>query len=98
MKIHEETPLERAQAKRRRIEQELAKSPDFHLYRITKSAKDRARMRRLLVQIPEFKLWLALTTSIERACRAGALPGKKNDTNTSFRVRKEDRFTTALSA
>ena len=57
-----ETPLQRARAKLEQIERELKKSPDFQLYVIAKSRKDRARMRRVLMQIPHFKLWRLLTS------------------------------------
>jgi hypothetical protein len=60
-----DTPLDRAIVKRNEIEMELKKSPDFQLYLITKSPADRARMDRLLMEIPSFKLWRALTSSIE---------------------------------
>jgi hypothetical protein len=60
-----DTPLDRAIMKRNEIEMELKKSPDFQLYLITKSRADRARMEKLLMEIPSFKLWRALTSSIE---------------------------------
>jgi hypothetical protein len=60
-----DTPLDRAIMKRDEIEMELKKSPDFQLYLITKSRADRARMEKLLMEIPSFKLWRALTSSIE---------------------------------
>jgi hypothetical protein len=65
MIIVPETPLERAQAKRERIERELKKCPDFQLYLIAKSRKDLARMERLLMQIPMFRIWRTLANSIE---------------------------------
>jgi hypothetical protein len=67
MIICAETPLDRALAKREQIERELRKCPDFQLYLIAKAPKDRARMERLLVNIPMFRLWRTLTRSIERA-------------------------------
>jgi len=69
MNVSEETPLDRAQAKREQIERELRKCPDFQLYLLTKSRKERARMGRLLMEIPNFRLWRALSTSIERERR-----------------------------
>jgi hypothetical protein len=66
MSILAETPLDRARAKRDRIERELKRCPDFQLYLIAKSWHDRARMERLLVQIPSFRLWCMLTDVIER--------------------------------
>ena len=56
-----ETPLDRAQAKREQIERELKKCPDFQLYLATKSGRDRARMERLLMEIPTFRVWRTLT-------------------------------------
>ena len=70
MNVSEETPLDRAQAKREQIECELRKCPDFQLYLLTKSRKERARMGRLLMEIPNFRLWRALSTSIEREQRS----------------------------
>ncbi len=58
------TPLARAQAKLREIEQELGRYPDFQLYLIAKTRKDRARMERLLMDIPAFALWRKLRDSI----------------------------------
>jgi hypothetical protein len=69
MSISEETPLDRAQEKREKIERELRKCPDFQLYLLTKLRKDRARMERLLMDIPNFRLWRALGTSVEQALR-----------------------------
>jgi len=69
MNVSEETPLDRAQEKREQIERELRKCPDFQLYLLTKSRKERARMGRLLMEIPNFRLWRALSTSIERERR-----------------------------
>jgi hypothetical protein len=63
------TPLERARAKLEQIERELKKSPDFQLYMIAKTQNDRARMRRVLMEIPLFRLWRILTTSVKRARR-----------------------------
>jgi hypothetical protein len=64
-----ETPLERARAKLEQIERELKKYPDFQLYLVAKSRKDRARMKRLLMEIPKFRLWRILTKSLEQARR-----------------------------
>ena len=47
MNTSTETSLERARTKLEQIERELKKSPDFELYIIAKSRKDRARMRRV---------------------------------------------------
>jgi hypothetical protein len=67
MAILDETLLDRAQAKYERLERELKKSPDFQLYLLTESRSDRARMEYLLMQIPEFRIWRTLTSSIELA-------------------------------
>jgi len=74
MTLCSDTPLERARAKCEDIERELKKSPDFHLYLLTTSRKDRARMERLLQEIPEFRLWRTLMRSIECSKRAPFLP------------------------
>ena len=71
-----ETPLDRAIAKRDEIELELRKSPDFQLYLITKSRRHRARMKQLLMEIPNFKLWCRLATSVARAQRQLAVSMK----------------------
>jgi hypothetical protein len=63
----DEMPLDRAQTKREQIERELKKCPDFQLYLATKSREGRARMERVLMEIPNFRLWRMLTKSIERA-------------------------------
>jgi len=68
-----ETPLDRAIAKRDEIELELRKCPDFQLYLITKSRRQRARMEQLLMEIPNFKLWYRLAMSVARAQRRLAL-------------------------
>ena len=62
MNTRTETLSERARTKLEQIERELKKSPDFQLYVIAKSRKDRARMRRVLMQIPHFRLWRLLTS------------------------------------
>lgn len=67
MSILGETPFKSARARREDLERELQKCPDFQLYLIAKSPKDRARMKRLLMEIPNFRLWRALSNSIERA-------------------------------
>jgi hypothetical protein len=72
MHILGDTPLERAEAKRDQLEYELRRYPDFQLYLFTKSPEDRARMKRLLLEIPNFRLWRALTYSIERSRRLSA--------------------------
>jgi hypothetical protein len=64
-----ESPLARAWTKLDQIERELKKSPDFQLYIIARPGKDRARMRRVLMQIPHFRLWRVLTNSVARARR-----------------------------
>jgi hypothetical protein len=53
--------LVRAREKCERLEGELRKCPDFQLYLLSKSRKDRARMELMLMQIPSFKLWHLLT-------------------------------------
>ena len=59
--------MKHVQAKCQQVEGELRKHPDFQLYLITRSPKDRARMERLLMGIPSFRLWRALTDSLGRA-------------------------------
>jgi hypothetical protein len=61
------TPLARAQAKLAEVEGELAKYPDFQLYLIAKTRKERVRMERLLMNIPAFSLWQKLRHSITLA-------------------------------
>jgi hypothetical protein len=70
------TPLERARAKLEQIERELKKSPDFQLYMIAKTQHDRARMRRVLMKIPLFRLWRILTNSVKRARRCAQTPSE----------------------
>jgi hypothetical protein len=48
----ENTPLHRARLRRKELEAELKKSPDFQLYLITKARNERQRMERLLLEIP----------------------------------------------
>ena len=60
-------PLDRAKAERDRIERELRKSPDFHLTCLRDRPNDLARMERVLMELPAFKLWRASTESIARA-------------------------------
>ncbi len=64
MSIFEKTPLDRVRAKCEQIEGELKKHPDFQLYLITETIKDRTRMKRLLMKIPNFRLWYLLTNAI----------------------------------
>lgn len=64
------TPLARAQAKIDEIERELRKCPDFQLYLIASNPQDRLRMERVLLAIPNFKLWLTLSKSIAAATGA----------------------------
>ena len=52
--------LVRARQKCERLERELRKCPDFQLYLLSKSRKDRNRMELMLMQIPSFKLWYLL--------------------------------------
>ncbi len=59
--------LEHDKTKLEQIESELKKSPDFQLYLLTRAPKDRARMERVLLQVPSFRLWRSLTQSIDRA-------------------------------
>jgi len=61
-----ERPIDRACAKREELERELKKCPDFQLYLMTTSPSDRARMERLLLEIPIFRLWHLLTNSIRQ--------------------------------
>ena len=60
-------PLERARAKLAEIERELMKCADFQFYLVAKSGKDRVRMKRLLMEIPTFRHWRALTIVVRRA-------------------------------
>jgi hypothetical protein len=60
-----DTPFDWAKLKCDQLERELRRSPDFQLYLITKSPSDRARMERVLMEIPQFALWRALTQTIE---------------------------------
>jgi hypothetical protein len=69
MSIPQDTPLDRAQAKLEQIERQLKKFPDFHLYLLTRSPMDRARMKRLLMEVPSFRLWRTLKCSVARAQR-----------------------------
>ncbi len=62
-------PLDRAQAKLEEIERDLKKCADFQYYLIAKSRKDRARMKRVLMEIPAFRLWRTLTVAVRRAHR-----------------------------
>jgi hypothetical protein len=65
MSAKDERPIDRACAKQEELERELKKSPDFQLYLMTTSPKDRARMERLLLEVPTFRLWHLLTNSIK---------------------------------
>lgn len=49
------------------LERQLKKSPDFHLYLLTRSRQDRARMERVLLQIPAFRRWHLLTSMTQPA-------------------------------
>ena len=76
MSIFEKTPLDRVRAKCEQIEGELKKHPDFQLYLITETIKDRTRMKRLLMKIPNFRLWYLLTNAIaafENSCTAARI-------------------------
>src|SRR5262249_57932578 len=84
-----ETPLDRAIAKRDEIELELRKCPDFQLYLITKSRRQRARMEQLLMKIPNFQLWRRLAASVARAQRRLAVSMK----STADRVHTSDLHT-----
>ena len=64
MSVFDKTLLDRARAKREQIEGELEKHPDFQLYLITETIKDRTRMKHLLMKIPNFRLWYLLTNAI----------------------------------
>lgn len=70
------TPLARAQAKLQEIERELGKYPDFQLYLIAKTRKDRARMERLLMSIPAFALWRKLRDSVILATASPLSPAQ----------------------
>jgi hypothetical protein len=61
-----ERPIDRACEKREELERELKKSPDFQLYLMTTCPKDRARMERLWLEVPTFRLWHLLTNSIRQ--------------------------------
>ena len=67
MSALDERPIDRAWSKREELERELKKCPDFQLYLMTTSQKDRARMERLLLEVPNFRLWHVLTNSIKWA-------------------------------
>jgi len=74
MHISSEIPLDRARAKLAQIERDLNKCPDFQLYLVTESPQKRARMKRMLMEIPKFRLWGMLADYVERAGpRCGAL-------------------------
>jgi hypothetical protein len=60
-----DAPFDRAKLKCDELERELRRSPDFQLYLITESPSDRARMESVLMEIPQFALWRALTQTIE---------------------------------
>ena len=60
-----DTPFDLAKLKCDQLERELRRSPDFQLYLITESPSDRARMESVLMEIPQFALWRALTQTIE---------------------------------
>ena len=59
--------LELARAKCEQLERELRRSPDFQLYLLTEPGHDRARMESVLMEIPQFALWIALRRSVEFA-------------------------------
>ena len=61
-----ERPIDRACAKREELERELKKCPDFQLYLMATSPKDRSRMERLLMEVPSFRLWHLLSNSIRQ--------------------------------
>ncbi len=87
--------MDRAQIKRELIERELIerelnKCPDFQLYSVIKSGRDRARMKHLLMQIPNFRLWHALTNSIERARRQFAVSPSSGHTPPAAHLRDID--------
>jgi hypothetical protein len=60
-----ETPFDRAKLKCEQLERELKRSPDFQLYLLTESLSDRARMESVLMEIPQFARWRALTKTME---------------------------------
>jgi hypothetical protein len=67
--VYMDTPLEIARGEGEQLERELRRSPDFQLYLLTKSRRDRARMESVLMKIPQFALWRMMTKSEERARR-----------------------------
>jgi hypothetical protein len=82
-------PFHRAKEKHAQIERELRKCPDFQLYLITKSANDRARMERVLMLDPNFRLWRALTSSIEQAHGHSAIAGTAGRNRTYLHQSRE---------
>jgi hypothetical protein len=62
-----ETPVERAQAECAQLERELKRCPDFQLYLLTESHRDRARMESVLMEIPQFALWRTLMRAVKYA-------------------------------
>jgi hypothetical protein len=74
----DDTPLQRAKFRFKQLETELKKSPDFQLYLITKDRNERLRMERLLVEIPQFKLWHMLRSTIQQANRKMTTPRKQS--------------------
>jgi hypothetical protein len=75
--------LVRAREKCERLERELRKCPDFQLYLLSKSRKDRARMELVLMQIPSFKLWHLLMNSIV-AIEDGVIEPSATDASHGF--------------
>ena len=94
MDLNRQTPIDRARAKIEELERELRKSPDFQLYLIAKTRQYRARMKRMLMHIPIFKLWLML-----RNCAAPPKPPVPRQLQPSSRavdhVSKLNNFSTA---
>jgi len=83
MKTTEILPLDRALAKRSQLERELKKCPDFQLYLITKAANDRARMERVLMENPAFRLWRLLTNSLAIVNECGVQVVERKGANTA---------------
>jgi hypothetical protein len=86
--MSESMPLVHARTKCEQLERELRKCPDFQLYLLSKSRIERARMERVLMQIPSFRLWHYLMNSIAigEACTGPAAIGNQKNALMSMRV------------
>jgi len=69
--MSESMPLVRVRAKCEQLERELRKSPDFRLYLLSKSLKDRARSERMMMQ-PSYRHRLMNSFAIREVLAAGA--------------------------